>query len=138
MADFARVGRIHTEPWRGVQYLALQRLTRHRLHITECISREKTYMLNNIFLKFSEFAMLNKDEHPFSDKYGATAEAVLTDYLSTEDIVDASVEDLVAFISSKSLAELLNAVCWCLGLQGSGRHIKALSLKSSKLVVNSA
>ena len=32
----------------------------------------------------------------------------------------------------------LNAVCWWLGLQGSGRHIKALSLKSSKLVVNSA
>ena len=102
IADFARVGRIHTEPWRGAQYLALQRLTRHRLHITECIAREKTYMLNNIFLKFSEFAMLGKDEHPFSDKYGATAEAVLTDYLSTEDIVDASVDDLVAFISSKS------------------------------------
>jgi len=102
IADFARVGRIHTEPWRGAQYLALQRLTRHRLHITECIAREKTYMLNNIFLKFSEFAMLNKGEHPFSDKYGATAEAVLTDYLSTEDIVDASVDELVAFISSKS------------------------------------
>ena len=102
IADFARVGRIHTEPWRGAQYLALQRLTRHRLHITECIAREKTYMLNNIFLKFSEFAMLNKEEHPFSDKYGATAEAVLTDYLSTEDIVDASVDELVAFISSKS------------------------------------
>ena len=31
-----------------------------------------------------------------------------------------------------------NAVCWWLGWQGSGRHIKALSLKSSKLVVNSA
>lgn len=29
-------------------------------------------------------------------------------------------------------------MCWCLGLQGSGWHIKALSLKSSKLVVNSA
>ncbi len=102
IADFARVGRIHTEPWRGAQYLALQRLTRHRLHITECIAREKTCMLNSIFLKFSEFAMLGKDEHPFSDKYGATAEAVLTDYLSTEDIVDASVDDLAAFISSKS------------------------------------
>ena len=102
IADFARVGRIHTEPWRGAQYLALQRLTRHRLHITECIAREKTCMLNSIFLKFSEFAMLGKDEHPFSDKYGATAEAVLTEYLSTEDIVDASVDDLVAFISSKS------------------------------------
>ena len=32
----------------------------------------------------------------------------------------------------------LNAVCWWLGWQGWGRHIKALSLKSSKLVVNSA
>ena len=59
-------------------------------------------MLFRSFLKFSEFAMLNKGEHPFSDKYGATAEAVLTDYLSTEDIVDASVDELVAFISSKS------------------------------------
>lgn len=29
-------------------------------------------------------------------------------------------------------------MCWWLGLQGSGRHIKALSLKSSKLVVNLA
>lgn len=68
IADFARVGRISVKPWRGSQYLALQRLTRHRMHITECIAREKTYMLNNIFLKFSEFAMLGKEEHPFSNK----------------------------------------------------------------------
>lgn len=52
IADFARVGRISIKPWRGCQYLALQRLTRHRMHITECIAREKTYMLNNIFLLF--------------------------------------------------------------------------------------
>lgn len=102
IADFARVGRISIQPWRGAQYLALQRLTRHRLHITECIAREKTYMLNNIFLKFSQFALLDKEEHPFSNKYGATAEAILTDYLSTEDIVNASIDELVAFISSKS------------------------------------
>ena len=78
IADFARVGKIKIQPWRGSQYLALQRLTRHRMHIAECIAREKTYALNNIFLKFSEFALLRKDEHPFSDKYGATAEAILT------------------------------------------------------------
>ena len=53
IADFARVGRIHIQPWRGAQYLALQRLTRHRLHITECIAREKSYMLNTRFLRFS-------------------------------------------------------------------------------------
>ncbi len=41
IAHFARVGRIAIKPWRGSQYLALQRLTRHRMHITECIAREK-------------------------------------------------------------------------------------------------
>lgn len=102
IADFARVGRIHTEPWRGSQYLALQRLTRHRLHITECLAREKTYMLSNIFLKFSEFALLDANDHPFSNKYGATASGILTEYMSTEDIANASIDDLVDFINKRS------------------------------------
>ena len=102
IADFARVGRISIKPWRGSQYLALQRLTRHRMHITECIAREKTYMLNNIFLKFSEYALLRNGEHPFSNKYGATAEAILTEYTTNDDIVTSSIEELVAFINSKS------------------------------------
>ena len=102
IADFARVGRISIKPWRGSQYLALQRLTRHRMHITECIAREKTYMLNNIFLKFSEYALLRDGEHPFSNKYSATAEAVLTEFTTNEDIVNSSIEDLVAFINTKS------------------------------------
>lgn len=72
------------------------------MHITECIAREKTYMLNNIFLKFSEYALLRNGEHPFSSKYGATAEAILTEFTTNEDIVNASVEDIVAFIHSKS------------------------------------
>lgn len=102
IADFARVGRIHTDPWRGSQYLALQRLTRHRLHIVECLTREKTYMLSNVFLKFSEFALLQGEEHPFSNKYGATASAILTDYLSSEDIANASIDELVDFVNKKS------------------------------------
>lgn len=102
IADFARVGRINIKPWRGAQYLALQRLTRHRLHIAECIAREKTYVLNNIFLKFSEFAMLKKEDHPFSNKYGATAEAILEQYVTNDDIIEASIEELVELIDSKS------------------------------------
>ena len=102
IADFARVGRIAIKPWRGSQYLALQRLTRHRMHITECIAREKTYMLNNIFLKFSEYALLRDGNHPFANKYSATAEAILTEYTTNDDIVNSSLEDLVAFINSKS------------------------------------
>lgn len=108
IADFARVGRIHTEPWRGSQYLALQRLTRHRLHIVECLTREKTYMLSNVFLKFSEFALLQGNEHPFSDKYGATASSILTQFLSSEDIANASIEDLVNFVSTKSRNRISN------------------------------
>ena len=34
-------------------------------------------MLNNIFLKFSQYALLRDGEYPFSNKYSATAEAIL-------------------------------------------------------------
>lgn len=108
IADFARVGRIHTEPWRGSQYLALQRLTRHRLHIVEALTREKTYMLSNVFLKFSEFALLQGDDHPFSNKFGATASSILTEFLSSEDIANASIETLVDFVSTKSRKRISN------------------------------
>ena len=101
IADFARVGRITTKPWRGCQYLALQRLTRHRLHLVKALTREKTHMLSNIFLKFSEFTMLDTEEQPFSNEFGATASAVLTEFLSTEEIVDMPMEKLVEFICEK-------------------------------------
>jgi transposase len=102
IADFARCGRITSKPWRGAQFLALQRLTRHRLHLIEGITREKAYMLSNIYLKFSELAVLDKENQPFSDTYGATSSAILTEYLSLDDITYSSIEDLVEFIKQKS------------------------------------
>lgn len=101
IADFARCGRISSKPWRGAQFLALQRLTRHRLHLIENITREKAYMVSNIYLKFSELAVLDKEDRPFSNTYGVTASAVLTEYLSLDDITYSSVEDLVEFIRKK-------------------------------------
>ena len=101
IADFARCGRITSKPWRGAQFLALQRLTRHRLHLIEGITREKAYMLSNIYLKFSELAVLDKEDQPFSNTYGATSSAILTEYLSLDDITYSSVEDLVEFIKQK-------------------------------------
>ncbi len=101
IADFARVGRINTQPWRGSQFLALQRLTRHRLHLVESLTREKTYMVSNMFLKFSELAILEDSERPFATNYGATASAVLTEFLSTEDIVTMPIESLVNFLCEK-------------------------------------
>jgi len=102
LADFARVGRINTQPWRGSQFLALQRLTRHRLHIVEAMSREKSYMVSNIFLKFSELSVLKEDQHPFTSNYTATAEAVLTEMLTVDELVNIPVVELISFICNAS------------------------------------
>lgn len=73
IADFARVGKIKSSPWSGSKYIALRRLTRLRLHLVENINREKLYMLSNVFLKFSELAVLDKSEHPLSNTFRATS-----------------------------------------------------------------
>ncbi len=83
------------------QYLALQRLTRHRLHLVETITREKNYMVSNIYLKFSELAVLDKNDKPFSNTYGVTSVAVLTEFLSLDEIVYTPVKDLVEFVKDK-------------------------------------
>ena len=64
-------------------------------------------MVSNIYLKFSELAVLDKDEQPFSNTYGATSAAVLTEFLSLDDITYSSIEDLVAFVSAKLLVILI-------------------------------
>lgn len=103
IADFARVGRTKKcEPWRGSQFLALKRLTRHRLHLAECITREKTYMVSNLYLKFSELQLLEDENQPFSDIYGATSSAVLTEFMSLQDIIDSPEEELLEFLARKS------------------------------------
>jgi transposase len=110
IADFARVGRITQSPWRGSQYLALQRLTRHRLHLVESMVREKQYMVANIFLKFSELSVLKKSDHPFCGNYGATAEAILTEFSSPEEIAAMSVDDLTLFLLDKSRSRIEHPV----------------------------
>lgn len=100
VADYVRVGRVDIGPWRGSQYLALQRLTRQRRHVSEAIAREKNYVLNNIFLKFSEFALLGGEESPLANKFSPTAEAILTEYKTTEDIANAPLEELADFVAA--------------------------------------
>lgn len=103
LADLARVGRCEQmTPWKGTQLLALQRLTRHRKHLSDMVASEKNYVLNNIFLKFSGLCTASSSDSPFSDIYGVTSSAIITEYLSPEDIINSSVEDLVKFISDKS------------------------------------
>ena len=102
IADFARVGRISCAPWRGSQFLSLKRLTRHRLHLAECITREKTYMISNLYLKFSEVRLLESEYQPFNNLYGATSSAMLTEFLSPQDIIDMPEEELLQLLTEKS------------------------------------
>ncbi len=101
LADLARVGRtMSMTPFKGSQKLALQRLTRHRVHLVELLTKEKNYVLTNIFLKFSEFG--NKDAKFTSDTWSKTAIAILEEYSSPEDIINTPFEDLVVFIMKTS------------------------------------
>ena len=96
ISDFARVD--HTkkcEPWRGSQYLALKRLTRHRLQLAECITRKKNYIVSNLYLKFSELQLLDDDIQPFSNIYDATSSAVLTEFMSLQEIIDSLEKELL-------------------------------------------
>ena len=59
-------------------------------------------MLSNIYLKFSELAVINDfAERPFSDRYSVTAQDVLTEFLTLEDIAESSLEELVLFVRDK-------------------------------------
>ena len=58
-------------------------------------------MLSNIFLKFSEFSLLDDEQQPFSDRFVKTAPSVLTNFLSTEEIVDMPLDALIRHICEK-------------------------------------
>lgn len=103
LADFARVGRTKSlYPFKGAQYIALQRLTRQRYHICKELIREKTYVLTNLYLSFSGLVSANKSDLPFSNLFGATSSAFLEEFISPDQIAESSVEELIEFISNKS------------------------------------
>lgn len=72
------------------------------MHLSECITREKTYMVSNLYLKFSELQLLEGDNKPFSNIYGATSSAILTEFLSPQEIIDLSEEELLSFLAEKA------------------------------------
>ncbi len=94
VAERLRFGRL-PEPYEEHQpYLPLRRLTRFRFHIVKDITREKNYFLIHLFLKFSSY----KSVKPFSDTFGATSQAVITEFLSLDEIASMSMDDLVSFL----------------------------------------
>jgi len=96
IADRLRFGRLPASAKVDLQYLPLRRLTRVRFHLVKTLSREKCFFLNNLFLKFSNYA----GDSPFSDVFGKASTSIITE-LSVEEIVSMSLEELVVYIEEK-------------------------------------
>jgi hypothetical protein len=65
IADHLRFGRLPYAMTETIQFEALQRLTRTRFHLMHSIARDKTYFLNQVFLKFSGL----RQDNPFSSRF---------------------------------------------------------------------
>jgi len=76
----------------------LVRAFKKALADTGKVTRGKNYFLYLLFLKFSEYQNLD----PFSDTFGATSQAVLTDYLTVDEIVAAPLEELASLLAKES------------------------------------
>ena len=100
LADMARCGKVNQIPYKASQLFALQRLTRQRFHLVKTITAEKSYMLSNLYLKFSSVCASSKEDKPFSDMFGTTSKSILTDY-SPDEIVAMSDDEMIAYIMEK-------------------------------------
>lgn len=103
IADFARVGRCKKlRPFKAAQHIALKRLTRERYHLAEQLSREKNYVLNNIYLKVSGLMTLPNRDLPFSDNFSASNTKFLTDYTSPFDLAERPLDEIIEYFKSTS------------------------------------
>lgn len=94
-AEYLRFRGNRAEEYRAnMDHLPLQRLTRFRYHLVKQLVREKNYFLSQLFLKFSAFGK----GQPFSNTFGATATAVIQEFMTPEAIANASTEELVDFV----------------------------------------
>ncbi|MFC4356323.1 IS110 family transposase [Chryseomicrobium palamuruense] len=96
IADHLRFGRLPREMQDAHRYEALQRLTRTRYHFKKEVARNKTYFLNQVFLKFSGM----RQDNPFSDTFGTTSLAVIEE-LDPETIAEMDMDELILFLQEK-------------------------------------
>lgn len=122
IADRLRFGRLPENSQVDFRYLPLQRLTRFRYHLTQSITREKNYFLANLFLKFNT---LSQDE-VFSNLFGATSIALLTDFLSPEEIAARPLEDLIDFIMEKGKKHFTDPKATAQALKDAARKARRL------------
>ncbi len=110
IADCLRFGRINKEVYLcDYRYAALKTLTRARFYAVQNLVKEKQRVINIIFKKYSS---LTQDK-VFSNKFGATALAVYTEFDSADTLVNMDLHELLSLfkrevkIISLTLSQLL-------------------------------
>jgi transposase len=98
IAEFLRFRRLPEPQPVDQRYLAIQKLTRHRFQLAQSLASEKNRFLTNLFLKFSAF----RQQKPLSDPFGVASSALLTEFLTVDEIAETPVEELAAFLMEKS------------------------------------
>ena len=98
IADCLRFGRINKAVYLDdYRYTALKTLTRARFFAVQNLVKEKQRLINYIFKKFSSLTQ-NK---VFSDKCGATALSVYTEFDSVDTLANMDLDELTEFIKKK-------------------------------------
>jgi len=105
IADRLR-GRLPISISADFRYLALQRLTRHRFHIVECIVRKKDCYLSNLFLKCRGLCQTDV----FSNNFGAVATGLPESMEHFEQVADMPLDELVAWLVEKGREHFDNPV----------------------------
>jgi hypothetical protein len=117
IADYLRFNRLPKSGFLDEKYLALRNLTRTRFQAAQNLSREKARFLDTLFQKFSTLDSANV----FSDTFGATSLAVICEFLTVDDIVSMSVEDLTVFVNQKAKGKFADAGAVAAALQVAAR-----------------
>lgn len=123
IADYLRFGRIAKEVNLDEKYIALRNLTRARFQMAQNLSREKTRFLETLFYKFSAL----DSSKVFSNTFGATSIAVISDFFSVDDINDMPLEDLADFVALKSKNKLSDPQKIALELKAAAKSSYRLS-----------
>jgi transposase len=98
IADRLRFGQGAGAPPPNPRYFPLQRLTRARYQLVHTLVRVKSQALTLLFLAASAYDTLE----PFSDTFGATSRAVLTEFASLDEVAALPLAELVAFLDRHS------------------------------------
>jgi transposase len=118
IAEFMRFRRLPDPILPDKRYLALREMTRYRFHMAQTLAEHKNRFLSEVFLKFPGF----RQDKPLSNTFGSASSALLTEFLTLDEIVAMKVEDLAAFLMEKGKNHFTDPEAVAKAIQRAAKH----------------